>query len=194
MAKACYLYIRLTNINWQGSQMAVNTLEQALIKDLRAAEIFAGLYDYPGLSDYELGEVAKICTLHTYQVGQHCAVQGKTTDELGIVREGKAAVEMRLEIVPYTQTITFATLLRGNVYAWSALVEPHVLTASVRCIDEVQTIQIAGSDLRHLFKERPSIQIVMMRNLAIVINSRLRDSRAQLVRLVSELIAQGKLE
>jgi len=174
--------------------MAVNTQEQALIKDLRASDIFAKLSDYAGLSDYELGEIAKICILHTYQPGQHCAVQGNVTDELGIVREGKVAVEMRLEIVPYTQTITFATLLKGNVFAWSALVEPHVLTASVRCIDEVQTIQITGSDLRHLFKARPSIEIVMMRNLAIVVNSRLKDSRAQLVRLVSELIAQGKLE
>lgn len=174
--------------------MKLKTVEQALINDLRTADIFARLPDYAGLSDYELGEIAKICNVHTYQPGQHCAIQNKMTDELGIVNKGKVAVEMRLEIVPYTQTITFATLLKGNVFAWSALMEPRVITTSVRCIDEVQTIQIPGSDLRQLFKARPSIGNIVMRNLATIVNTRLNDSRAQLVRLVSELIAQGKLE
>ena len=53
-------------------------------------------------------------------------------DELHIVNEGKVAIKMRIEITPYTQTLSIATLTRGNVFAWSALVEPHVLTASAR--------------------------------------------------------------
>ena len=99
---------------------------------------------------------------------------------------------MRIEVTPYTQTISIATLTRGNVFAWSALVEPHVITASVRSTERAQIICIKASDLRRIFKERPSIERVVMKNLATVISSRLRDSMAQLVRLVAEMIKQGK--
>ena len=164
----------------------MNTKEQISIKDVRGVDLFAGL------SDQHLEQIAEVCTLRTYQPGERCAVQGETIDELRIVSSGKVAVEMRIEVAPYTQTLSVATLTRGNVFAWSALVEPHILTASVRCIERAQIICIKVSDLQWLFKERPSIERVVMKNLAIVISSRLRDSRDQLVRLVAEMIKQGK--
>ncbi|MBI4304164.1 MAG: cyclic nucleotide-binding domain-containing protein [Chloroflexi bacterium] len=162
------------------------TREQLSVKDLLGIDIFTGL------SESELEQLAGVCSVRTYQAGERCAVQGETTNELGIVKKGKVAVEMRIEVTPYTQTLNIATLTGGNVFAWSALVEPHVLTASVRCIEKSDVIAIKASDLQRIFKERPSIERVVMRNLAGVISSRLRDSRTQLVRLVAEMIKQGK--
>lgn len=164
----------------------MNTQEQISIKDLRGADIFAGL------SDPNLEQIAEVCTQRTYQAGERCAVQGETTDEVRIVNGGKVAIEMRIEVTPYTQTVTIATLTKGNVFAWSALVEPHVLTASARCLERAQIICIKASDLEHVFKERPLIERVVFRNLATIISSRLRDSRNQLVRLIAEMIKQGE--
>jgi len=164
----------------------MNTEGQISIEDFRGADIFAGL------SDHDLEQIAKVCIQRTYQAGERCAVQGETADELCIVNGGKVAIEMRIEVTPYTQTISIATLTRGNVFAWSALVEPRVLTASVRCTERAQVICMKASDLQRIFKERPSIERVVMKNLATVISSRLRDSWAQLVRLVAEMIKQGK--
>ena len=164
----------------------MDTQEQILIRDLRETDIFAGL------SNHDLEQIAGICDLRTYQAGERCAVQGKTADELGIVNEGKVAVEIRLEVAPYTQTLNIATLTKGNAFAWSALVEPHVLTASVRCIGKARAFHIKASDLQRLFRERPSIEHVVMKHLATIMSSRLRDSWGQLTRLVAEMIKQGR--
>ena len=164
----------------------MDTQEQILIKDLRETDIFAGL------SNNDLEQIAEICDLRTYQAGECCAVQGKTADELGIVNEGKFAIEIRLEVTPYTQTLNIATLTKGNAFAWSALVEPHVLTASVRCIGEGRAFHIKASDLQHIFREWPSIERVVMKNLATIVSSRLIDSWGQLTRLVAEMIKRGK--
>jgi glutaminase len=164
----------------------MNTQEQTLIGDLRETDIFAGL------SNHDLEQIAEICDLRTYQGGERCAVQGETVEELGIVNEGKFAIEIRLEVAPYTQTLNVATLTKGKTFAWSALVEPHVLTASVICIGKARAFHIKASDLQRIFRERPSIEHVVMKNLAAIMSSRLRDSWGQLTRLVAEMIKQGR--
>ncbi len=164
----------------------MDTQEQILIRDLRETDIFAGL------SNNDLEQIAESCDLRTYQAGERCVVQGKTADELGIVNEGKFEIEIRLEVAPYTQTLNIATLTKGNAFAWSALVEPHVLTASVRCIGKGRAFHIKASDLQRIFKERPSIEHIVMKNLAAIMSSRLRDSWGQLTRLVAEMVKQGR--
>ncbi len=71
------------------------------------------------------------------------------------------------------------------------MVEPHVLTASIKCLDGSRIISIKASDLEHIFEERPLVGYVIMKNLAIVISTRLRDSRVQLVRLIAEIVKQA---
>ena len=150
----------------------MNTQEQILIKDLRETDIFAGL------SDHDLEQIAKACSQRTYQPGEHCAIEKDTTDELRIVNEGKVAIEMRVQYVPYAQMLGIGTLTRGNVLDWFALVEPHVLTAAARCTERTQIICIKASDLHRIFKERPSVERVVMKNLATIINLRLSECRA----------------
>ena len=164
----------------------MKTAGQVSIKDLQCVDIFAGL------SDEELKPIVRVSSQRTYQAGARCAAEGEITDELRIVNEGKVAIEMKIEAAPYTQTLGIATLTRGKVFAWSALVEPNVLTASSRCTEKAQIICIKASDLQRIFKERPSIERVVMKNLATIISSRLRDSRTQLMRLVAEMIKQEK--
>lgn len=169
---------------WREDKMY--TQENVSIIDLQKVDIFAGV------SDYDLEQVAKICSLRTYQAGERCAVQGETTDEVRIVKEGKVTVEMHIEIAPYTQTLNITTLTKGNLFDWSALAEPRALTSSVKCIDKSQIICIKASDLQRIFNEKPSMGLVVMRNLVRIINTRLKESRAQLVRLVVEMIKQGR--
>jgi CRP-like cAMP-binding protein len=171
---------------WQRRKTKMTTEEQISIKDLQGVDIFAGL------SIQELELIAKVCKQRTYPAGECCCVQGEVIDELRAVNGGKVTIEMRIEVAPYTQTLRVATPTKGNVFAWSALVEPHSLSASARCIERAQVICIKASDLQWIFKERPSIERVVMKNLATIISHKLRDARSQLVRLVAEMIKQGK--
>lgn len=160
--------------------------EKVSTQDLRSVDIFAGL------SEDDLKKIARVCNQRAYQAGECCAAEGETTDQLCIVNGGKVAIEMRIDVAPYTQMLNVAALGKGRVCAWSALVEPHVLTASIKCIERAQIISIKASDLQQVFEERPSIETVVMKNLTRVISSRLRESRSQLLRLIAEMVKQGK--
>ena len=68
-------------------------------------------------------------------------------------------------------------------------------TVLVREIEEMKRWKskatlLARSNLRRIFKRMPSIERVVMKNLATIIGHRLRDTRSQLVRLVAEMIKQ----
>jgi len=53
-------------------------------------------------------------------------------------------------------------------------------------------VSIAASDLQRIFEAELSIERTVMKNLAGVIISRLRESHTQLVRLIAEVIKQGR--
>jgi CRP-like cAMP-binding protein len=164
----------------------LETAEQVSAKDLRRTDVFAGL------SDFSLEQIASLCSHSIYETGEYCAVQGEKMDHMLIVNGGKVAVEMQIEVPPHTHAVTIATLTKGRVCAWSALVPPNVLTASVRCVERAQMISIGASDLQSMFEQRPSLGYTVLKNLAAVISSRLTESRTQLERLVAEVMKQGK--
>ncbi|MDP2917819.1 MAG: cyclic nucleotide-binding domain-containing protein [Dehalococcoidia bacterium] len=163
----------------------IKTAGQVSIQHLRGVDIFAGLYDD------DLARIGQFCSERTYEAGEYCATQGETTDELHIINAGKVIIEKRLEVTPLNQRVNITTLSQGKVCAWSAVVEPHILTASIRCLDRTQMISIKASTLQRIFRERPMVGYVVMKNLAGVISTRLRDSHIQLVSLIAEIIKQA---
>lgn len=164
----------------------MKTAERVSAKDLRGTDIFAGL------SADDLERIAGSCSWIACQPGEYCALEDETIRQLLIVAEGKVTIEMRVVAPPHTQTVTIATLTKGKVCAWSALVPPHVLTASIRCTEKTRMIGIEALDLQRIFGEAPLIEGAVMKNLAGIISSRLKEGRAQLKRLVGEVIRQGK--
>jgi len=166
----------------------MEALAQVSIKDLRGVDVFNGI------SDNGLDKIVKLCKQHVYEAGEYCAVQGEKASQLLIVSGGKFASEMRVGAAPHTYTVTIATLTKGRVGAWSAVVPPYVLTGSLKCVERAPIISIEASDLQRTFEEDPSIERIVMKNLACIIGSRLRDSHAQLERLIAEVIKQGKPE
>lgn len=163
----------------------METAERVTPADLRETDIFTGL------SDENLEEIAQYCTQRTYMAGDYCNVQGKTADQLLIVNGGNVVVEMRVEVPRHSLTVTIATLTKGCVTAWSTLVPPHTLTASVRCVENALMIVINGSDLQRVFNANRAIEATVMRNLAGIISSRYRDSITQISCLCSEVFKEG---
>ncbi|MFC2022913.1 Crp/Fnr family transcriptional regulator [Chloroflexota bacterium] len=161
-------------------------------KEHIAARDLAGIDIFTELSQQELEPLARACTVREYQPGEHCAVQDEPTDELQVVGLGKVAIDMRIEVAPYSQTLNLASLAEGAVFNWSCLVGWTKHDVSARCIGKTKIICIKAADLLQILSERPFIERIVMKNLARVINQRLKDSRAQLTRLIIEMINQGR--
>lgn len=144
-----------------------------------------------GLNADDLEGISGLCIFKSYSKGEYCGHANEPADELLIVNKGKVAIEMRIDVPPYNQKLSVAKLSKGQVCAWSALVEPNVLTSSILCVEPSEIIAIKASDMQRLFKKNQNIELVIMKNLTKIIASRLRDSHKQFLNLVVEMIKQG---
>jgi len=160
----------------------METVQRVPIETLQVADIFAGL------PDNNLEQIARCCTRRSYKAGDYCVLQGKTPDHLIIVNEGKLGIEMRVDTPRYSHNVITGNLTNGQVGAWSVLVPPFLLPASLKCLENSDIISIQTSDLQRIFKDNPAIEAMVMRNLAAIISSRLRDCHTKLGNLIAELI------
>jgi len=104
-----------------------------------------------------------------------------------ILEEG--AVAVRISAPPHGDLIVGTVRGKGEIFGWSALVEPRRFTATVRCLDRSKVFIIKGHELMDLLEKDYQVGFTVMRNLAGVISSRLRDTRAQL----RSVVAQGRI-
>jgi len=87
---------------------------------------------------------------------------------------------LQYEICPQPDACQDTTILvtkPGDIICWSALVKPRRLTASAYCVSDVQVIAIDGKALNRLMEQESHIGFVVMKELAGIINQRLKEAR-----------------
>ncbi|MDH4137834.1 MAG: ATP-binding protein [Anaerolineae bacterium] len=137
---------------------------------------------FNGLSDNELEKVASLSREEKYKAGEIIFEEGDSARDLYIVEEGEIALETRLDLGPYVapRPTVIEVVTPGEAFGWSALMEPHILTSSARCLKAVRVVAIEGGNLRHLLDSDARIGQKVMDRLASIIASRLRDTREKL--------------
>jgi len=147
------------------------------IRALKRYPVFARL------TDDELERVAHICQDRTYEQGMIAFAEGGVATELCLVVDGKIALEMDFSPLSHrvTRRITVASVGKGDLFGLSALVEPHILTLTSRCLERTKVISIEGEALRRVFDENPTIEAKVMSRISSVIVERLKDAQEKLV-------------
>lgn len=143
-------------------------------------EVLKGFDLFAGLSDDELGNIAKVATEHVYEKGTLCFAEGGKAENLELVRGGQVAIEFNIRRLSQHKKVTIMVLGPGRVFGWSAVVEPGILTASARCVERAQIIKMRATDLIDIFEKNSHTGYVVMKNLAATISSRLRHTREKL--------------
>lgn len=69
----------------------------------------------------------------------------------------------------------------GEVFGWSALVEPYKYTASAKCAKDTRVIKISRDLIENTIKEHPAEGLAVLKNLAGIITQRLRYAYQTLV-------------
>ncbi|MFC1860778.1 cyclic nucleotide-binding domain-containing protein [Chloroflexota bacterium] len=142
---------------------------------------------FKGLTDEELAQVAKLCKQHSHKSGECCVTQGMAADEIHIVRKGRVGVESHMTNMPHgTSDIILATLTDGEIFSWSALLRKK-LTATVRVVEPTKIIDINAEELLELCEENCHIGYIVMKNLALVVSSRLTRHRLAFLSVVSSI-------
>lgn len=142
-------------------------------ESLSACELFRGLT--PG----ELEQIAAITYKRTYEPGELICVEADRADRLFILDQGRVEVtiHLRSSLEPDGE-VTIEEVQPGCVFGWSSLVKQRRFTASARALEPVTVLIVEADDLNDLFDRNAHIGFVLMKQLAEVIASRLRHTRA----------------
>lgn len=130
-----------------------------------------------GAPDELLAQVAMLAKERRFRAGEVLFEEGQRASHLLFLESGEIDIVFALG---GGQKVVVDTLVAGDVMAWSALLEPHLLTASgVGSTDGVM-VAIEGEGLRRLCVENPAYGYVMMTQVARTLRDRLTATRVQL--------------
>jgi CRP-like cAMP-binding protein len=130
------------------------------IERLRQVQVFSDL------ADEDLQQIAALGQERKMADGDWCFEAGAPATDRFWDSEGYLTIEM---IEP------------NHIFGWSALVPPHEMTLSARCVGPCTVLQLPGDGLLALFECDPEMGYRVMTNLARVIGSRLRVTRQKLI-------------
>ncbi len=134
-------------------------------------ELLRGIELFDGLDDYNLNEVAAICTRRQLKYGDMLVKQGEIGHELFIVSDGL------VEVVVSDQTAqrVVINLGTGQLIGEMSLVDRGPRSATVKAIQDPTYVQVIQNiDFHSLCKRNTQIGYQVMLNLAIDLSFKLR--------------------
>jgi CRP-like cAMP-binding protein len=144
-----------------------------------------------GLNEDELKAVAAFGHEESFNEGEVIFQEATEARRVYLLLEGRVALRFRLPLKPPSRETTIDTMGKGEAFGWSALVRPHLLTATAICSEPSKCLAFEREDLRQLFQENNHIGFTVMEHLAAVIATRLRDVRLQLIRETGQSLMYG---
>lgn len=134
------------------------------------------------LDDSAIAILADIGNPRSVAKGDMVQHEGDSSDALYLVESGRISIEMEM---PGQGNVSILTINPGDLLGWSALVPPHVVTASSIAHVDSQLIELPRERLMAVFAEHPTIKAAIYELLAKRISVRLSESRKQMTMLLS---------
>jgi signal transduction histidine kinase len=154
----------------------LNSIKEAL----RSSEIFRGL------TDDELDKLLPLCQEQLYEAGAVMFCEGAQCNYIQTLKSGKVALETELAISRRgAERATIDVLAEGDSFCWSALMEPHILTSSGRCLEKTEVLALDGEKIKTLLDENPQIGYKVANNLVKVVASRLQHTKQTMEHILS---------
>lgn len=160
--------------------MKVTTQFNSIKEALKSSEIFQGL------SDDELDKLLPLCQEQFYEAGAVMFCEGAQCNFVQTLKSGKVALETELAISRRgAERATIDVLSEGSSFCWSALMEPHILTSSGRCLEKTEILALDGEKLKALLDENPEMGYKVANNLVKVVASRLQHTKHTMEHILS---------
>ena len=141
------------------------------IADLKASSFFRDL------DEVYLTRIAKLCKEETFNAQDVIVNEGDEAAKFYILIDGGVAIQIHLKKYHYVILSTIED--KGELFGWSALVEPKCYSATVKCLRETTVLSIGGEELEELFKQDPVMGLTVMKKIASLIDQRLITMRSR---------------
>lgn len=147
-----------------------------------APQILQEFAFFADLDEAEVKNLAAIAGEISFERSDLVCKEGGPAGKLYLLLDGWADVFIKIDSRGRRREL-LATLSRGDMFGWSAVVQPYVYTTSIVCASPVQTVCFHGDDLLNLFATDQKLGCTMMTKICQVIASRLLATRQQMVSL-----------
>lgn len=130
------------------------------------------------LSDEQISALAaraRVCSLHE---GDQLFSQNDEARDLYVVESGRVSVRLS---APGGRVIEIFDAGQYRLSGWSALVAPHAYVADAHATEDTTVLVIAAADAEEVMLREPKAAYAVMKGLAGIISTRLRDIREELI-------------
>jgi CRP-like cAMP-binding protein len=124
--------------------------------------------------------LAGLATLADIPEGAHVVQEGLPCQAMGILVSGRIALRMGL---PGGEVRTILTVDPGDVFGWSAILQPPIATSTGIAVVPSQAILIDGERLRSAMEVDCGLAAAVYRRLLVAVSRRLTATRVQLLDL-----------
>lgn len=150
----------------------------AEVKELKKISIFADF------TDGELSKLAPLFSERKYKAGEVMIPEQAENREVMILMDGQVAVEVatRLSQASERLVLTMETS-PGRIIEWSSAIDTVKSggTAAARAVKDTTVLVADGQAVFQACRDNPAMGIKFIHQILLVIASRLRDTRMQLV-------------
>ncbi len=143
---------------------------------------------FAGLNEEQIVVLAKSATEKEIPEGEYIFQEGEKLNHFYLVVQGVVAIVIKVPDQSTqhpvaeqlagelkTRDIVVSTVGSGEMFAWSALVEPNIATAGARALTPCRLLAFDCDKLRKAFEENCRFGYLMMHKAAQTIRDRLRD-------------------
>ena len=123
---------------------------------------------FKGIDSGIMNEIANICSEENYAKDTVLFKKGEEANSLYILEDGAIDISIKGD-----KPLSLPVNNPGEMFGWSALVEPNRYTATAQCVKESKVIELDGELLTRILERHPSEGLTVMKRLAGVIASRL---------------------
>jgi CRP-like cAMP-binding protein len=126
---------------------------------------------FKGVSPEFLNEIGRVGEIKIFKRGTTIC---KANDKARYVYQ---LLEGHIDIMMAEKQIIHFTVNRpGEIFGWSALVEPYIYTATVICKSDSRVVRMSREAIESIIMKHPSDGLAMLRHLTGIISQRLRHA------------------
>jgi hypothetical protein len=131
-----------------------------------------------GLNGQEKQQFKGLGRMEHYEPNTVIFNEGAEARKFYLVEEGQAAVE---SVLARGMRFPISLVSTGQAFGWSALVPPHLYTATVVALSDLRVLAIERERLLAKMQTNTSFGLTIMQNVASMISSRLRSLEFTLI-------------